>query len=152
MTYFDSSVKQFNLLVLRSKRLHFRIFFKAYLQYLSVKHPKKFESYSKSIDFTFRKKKTTPNQNKTEKLICSVLSYSILHLQIIKFIQRNCCNQILIYLSMHRSVYTHGAHISSFSILMTIYCASRSSQDHKQFKAAFCLNGSLIMRKHDIYM
>lgn len=49
-------------------------------------------------------------------------------------------------------MYTHGAHISSFNVVMTIYCASRSSQDHKLFKAAFCLNGSLIMRKHDIFM
>lgn len=149
MTYFDSLVKQFDLLVLRSKKMHFRIFLKACLQFLSVKHPKQFESYS--IDFTFRKKNhTKPKQNRKTDLSCT--SYSIFHLQIIKFNWRNCCNQILIYLSINRSVYTHGAHISSFNVLMTIYCASRSSQDHKQFKAAFCLNGSLIMRKHDSSM
>lgn len=51
-------------------------------------------------------------------------------------------------------MYTHrgGTYIYSFSLLMTTYSASKSSQDHKQYKAAFCLNGSLIMRKSDIYM
>lgn len=49
-------------------------------------------------------------------------------------------------------MYTEGGHMSSFSLLMIMYYVSRQNENHKQSKAAFSLNGSLTMRKHDIYM